>query len=142
MDVDEAPPRVSESDFGARNRIIERSVPLAFRVVAAQGVLAVTLPTMFLLVSRAHALSSLLAGIVMIAPNAFFAWRVAVDVPAGQEMSAARGLMASAIAKQLATVALLIIAFAALRPDPLSFFATMIAMQGVVWLAPFFDTDA
>ena len=142
MDVEEAPPRVSESDFGARKRIIERSVPLAFRVVAAQGVLAVTLPMMFLLVSRAHALSSLLAGIVMIAPNAFFAWRVAVDVPAGQEMSAARRLMASAIAKQLATVALLIVAFAAFRPEPLGFFATMIAMQGVVWLAPLFDTDA
>jgi F0F1-type ATP synthase assembly protein I len=142
MDVEEAPPRVSESDFGARNRTIERSVPLAFRVVAVQGVLAVALTMMFLLLSRAHAMSSLLAGIVMIAPNAFFAWRVALDVPAGQEMSAARRLIGSAIAKQLATVALLIVAFAMFRPEPLGFFATMIAMQGVVWFAPFFDTDA
>jgi ATP synthase protein I len=142
MDVGEAPPRVSESDFGARNRIIERSVPLAFRVVAVQGVLAVVLTMMFLLLSRTHAMSSLLAGVVVIVPSLFFAWRVALDVPAGQEMSAARRLLGSAIAKQLATVALLIIAFAELRPEPLGFFATMIAMQGVVLFAPFFDTDA
>ena len=142
MEVGEAPPRVSESDFGARKRIIERSVPLAFRVVAVQGVLAVTLTMMFLLLSRTHAMSSLLAGVVMIVPSVFFAWRVAMDVPAGQEMSAARRLMGSAIAKQLATVALLIVAFAEFRPEPLGFFATMIAMQGVVWFAPLFDTDA
>jgi F0F1-type ATP synthase assembly protein I len=142
MDADGAPPRVSESDFGARNRTIERSVPFAFRVVAVQGVLAATLTLMFLLLSRTHAMSSLLAGFVMIAPNMFFAWRVAANVPAGQEMSAARRLVGSAIAKQLATVMLLVIAFAAFRPDPLGFFVTMIAMQGVGWLAPLLGSDA
>ena len=141
MDVDGAPPRVSESDFGARNRIIERSVPLPFRVVAVQGVLAVALTLVFLLLSRAHAMSSLLAGVVMIAPNVFFAWRVAVNVPAGQEMSAARRLVGSGIAKSLVTLALLIVVFARYRPEPFAFFATMILMQGVYWLAPLFESD-
>jgi len=141
MDVEGAPPRVSESDFGARKRIIERSVPLAFRVVAVQGVLAVTLTMMFLLFSRAHALSSALAGAVMLVPNMYFAWRVAVDVPAGQESSAARRLLGSGIAKSLATIGLLIAVFAYFRPQPLAFFATMIVLQGVYWFAPFLDLD-
>ena len=141
MDVEEAPPRVSESDFGARKRIIERSVPLAFRVVAVQGVLAVALTMMFLLFSRAHALSSALACAVMLVPNMYFAWRVAVDVPAGQETGAARRLLGSGVAKSLATIGLLIVVFAHFRPQPLAFFATMIVLQGVYWFAPLFDLD-
>ncbi|HTO58620.1 MAG TPA: ATP synthase subunit I [Pseudomonadales bacterium] len=114
---------------------------MAFRVVAVQGVLAVTLTMMFLLFSRAHALSCALAGAVMLVPNMYFAWRVAVDVPAGQESSAARRLLGSGIAKSLATIGLLIAVFAYFRPQPLAFFATMIVLQGVYWFAPFFDLD-
>jgi F0F1-type ATP synthase assembly protein I len=137
VDPAEAPPRISESDFGTRKRIRNGGVPLAFRIVAVQGVLAVLLATMFLLMGRAQAMSGLLAGIVVIAPNLGFARRVAAsDVPAGRELDAARQLLGSGIAKLVLTFGLLIVAFAWFRPDPVAFFATMIALQAVYWLAP------
>lgn len=107
-----------------------------FRIVAVQGVLAVLLATMFLLLSRAQAMSGLLAGIVVIAPSIGFARRVAADVPAGQELDAARQLVGSGIAKLVLTFGLLVVAFAWFRPEPVAFFVTMIALQAVYWLAP------
>jgi len=142
VDLNEAPPRVSESDFGARNRIIERSVPLPFRIVAVQSLLAVTLALMFSLMGRTHVTAVLLAALVVVVPSVFFAWRVVVTrVPAGQEMSAARRLLGSGIVKSLATMGLLVVAFAQLRPEPLAFFVTMIALQGVYWLAPLLERN-
>ena len=137
MDPGEAPPRISESEFRARKRIRNGSVPLAFRIVAVQGVLAVLLATMFLLLGRTQAMSGLLAGVVVIAPNLGFAWRVsAANVPAGQELDAARRLLGSGIAKLMLTFGLLVVAFAWFRPEPVAFFATMIALQAVYVLAP------
>lgn len=110
---------------------------MAFRIVAVQGVLAAMLTTMFLLLGRAHAVSALMAGVVVIAPGVVFAWRVVrTSALPGQELSAARRLMASGVVKSLATVVLLIVAFAWFRPEPLAFFATMIALQAVYWLVP------
>ena len=137
MDTTEAPPRINESEFRPRKRIGLGSVPLAFRIVVVQGVLAVLLATMFLLLGRAQAISGLLAGIVVIAPSIGFARRVSVaDVPAGQELEAARRLVGSGIAKLVLTFGLLVVAFAWFRPEPMAFFATMIALQAVYWLAP------
>jgi F0F1-type ATP synthase assembly protein I len=110
---------------------------LAFRIVAVQGVLAVLLATMFLLLSRPQAMAGLLAGVVVIAPNVGFAWRVsATNVPEGQELDAARRLLGSGIAKLIVTFGLLVVAFAWFRPEPVAFFVTMIALQAVYWLAP------
>jgi F0F1-type ATP synthase assembly protein I len=110
---------------------------LPFRIVAVQGVLAVLLATMFLLLGRAQAMSVLLAGVVVIAPSVGFARRVvAADVPAGEELDAARQLLGSGIAKLVLTFGLLVAAFAWFRPEPVAFFATMIALQAVYWLAP------
>jgi len=143
VDLDEAPPRISESDFGARNSNIERSVPLPFKIVAVQGLLAVMLASTFSLLGRTHAAAVLLAAAVVIVPSAVFAWRVAAtNVPVGQEMSAARRLLGSGIAKSLVTVGLLIGVFANLRPEPVAFFVTMFAMQCVFWFSPLFGSDA
>ena len=137
MDPGEAPPRLSESEFRARKRIRNSSVPLAFRIVAVQAVLAVLLATMFLMLGRTQAMSGLLAGVVVIAPNFGFAWRVsATNVPAGQELDAARRLLGSGIARLMLTFGLLIVAFAWFRPEPIAFFSTMIALQVVYVLAP------
>lgn len=132
-----APPRASEFDSGARYRILKGSVPLAFRIVAVQGVLAVLLATLFLLLGRAHAVSGLLAGIVVIAPSVGFARRVtAANVPEGQELDAARRVLGGGIVKLVLTFGLLVVAFAWFRPEPVAFFATMIALQAVYWVAP------
>jgi F0F1-type ATP synthase assembly protein I len=126
-----------ESDFGAHIGIIARSVPLAFRILAVQGAFAAALAMMFLLMGRAHAVSALLAGVVVIAPNVGFAWRVTkANAPVGQELDSARRLVGSMIVKLLLSIGLLVIAFAYFRPDPVAFFATMIALQTVYWLAP------
>jgi F0F1-type ATP synthase assembly protein I len=132
-----APRRTLELDFGARIRIIERSVPLAFRILAVQGAFAAALAMMFLLIGRAHAMSALLAGIVVIAPNVGFAWRVAkASAPIGQELNSARRLIGSMIAKLLLSIGLLVVAFAYFRPEPVAFFATMIVLQAVYLLTP------
>jgi F0F1-type ATP synthase assembly protein I len=143
VDLEEAPPRVDESDFGARNRTIERSVPLPFRIVAVQGVLAIALALTFVFQGREHAIAVALAALVMIVPSVLFAWRVAsTNVPIEQATSAARKLLGSGIAKSLATVGLMVGVFAFLRPEALPFFVTMIALQSVFWFAPLFGSDA
>ena len=137
VDPGEAPPKIGESEFRARKRIRNGSVPLALRIVAVQGVLAVLLATMFLLWGRAQAMAGLLASVVVIAPNLGFAWRVsATNVPAGQELDAARRLLGSGIARLMLTFGLLVVAFAWFRPEPVGFFATMIALQAVYAFAP------
>ncbi len=91
----------------------------------------------FLLMDRAHAVSALLAGVVVIAPNVGFAWRVVkASAPVGQELDSARCLIGSMIVKLLLSIGLLVVAFAYFRPEPVAFFATMIALQIVYWLAP------
>jgi len=86
---------------------------------------------------RAQALSSVLAGVVVIAPNLGFARRVsATNAPAGQELDAARRLLGSGIARLVLTFGLLVVAFAWFRPEPVAFFTTMIALQAVYALAP------
>jgi F0F1-type ATP synthase assembly protein I len=115
-------------------------VPLAFRILAVQGAFAVALAMMFLLMGRAHAVSALLAGVVVVAPNVGFAWRVAkASAPVGQELNSARRLIGSMIAKLLLSIGLLVIVFAYFRPEPVAFFVTMIALQTAYWFAPMLD---
>jgi F0F1-type ATP synthase assembly protein I len=142
-DPGEAPIRTTILDLGARIKIMERGVPLAFRIVVVQGALAAMLTMMFLMLGRAHAMAALLSGIVVIAPNIGFAWRVtATSVADGQELNAARRLVGSGIAKLVLTFGLLVVAFAWLRPEPVAFFVTMIAMQAAYWFAPLLRPDA
>jgi F0F1-type ATP synthase assembly protein I len=115
---------------------------LAFRIVAVQGVLVAMLTMMFLMLGGAHAVSALLAGVVVIAPSIVFARRVAAATVAGQELSAARRLIGSGVAKLVLTFGLLGVAFACFRPEPVAFFATMIAAQAAYWFAPMLNPDA
>ena len=138
-----APFRTSFSDLGARIGITERSVPLAFRIVAVQGVLAAMLTMTLLMLGRAYAVSALAAGVVVIAPSFIFAWRIVrTHASPGEELGVARRLMVGGVAKLLATVGLLVVAFVYVRPEPVAFFATMIALQAVYWFAPMLDPDA
>ena len=137
VNPEEAPTRMSNSDFRAQKRTLKTIVPLAFRIMAVQGVLALALATMFLIRGGSHAMSALTAGIVMIAPSFGFAWRVsATNVAEGQELDAARRVLGSGVAKLVLTFGLLVVAFAWFRPEPVAFFATMIALQAVYWMAP------
>jgi F0F1-type ATP synthase assembly protein I len=92
---------------------------------------------MFLVFGPAYALASLAAAVVVIVPGCYMAWRVfATRATAGQELNAARRLLGGGIAKLILTFGLLVVAFAWVRPEPGAFFATMIALQAVYWLAP------
>jgi F0F1-type ATP synthase assembly protein I len=102
-----------------------------------QGVVAVTISMLSLVVGPAYALASLVAGVVVIVPGIYLAWRVgATRATSGQELNAARRLLAGGVAKLLLTFGLLVVAFACFRPEPVAFFATMIALQAVYWLVP------
>ena len=141
MDIPEGPLRIEKSDFGARNRTINRSVPLAVRIVILQGVLVVAIAVMLLLFDRAHALAVLVAGVVVVIPGAGFAWRVAATkADVGQELSAARRLLGGGVAKLLMTFGLLAFALVWIRPEPIAFFATMIVLQTPYWLVPLFES--
>jgi ATP synthase protein I len=116
---------------------------LAFRIVAVQGALAAILTMMFLMSGRANAVSALVAGVVVIAPSFGFAWSVARRrVSPGNELSAARRLLAGGVAKLLATVSLLVVVFVYAHPEPVAFFVTMITMQVAYWFAPMLNPDA
>ena len=98
---------------------------------------------MFLMMGRAHAVSALLAGVVVIAPSVGFARRVArTSAPVGEELSSARRLIASGIVKLLLSFGLMIIVFAYFRPEPMAFFVTMIVLQAAYWLAPMLDPNS
>jgi F0F1-type ATP synthase assembly protein I len=124
----------------ARTRIAERIVPLPFRIVAIQGGVTAALAMMFLVFDQAQAVASLIAGVVVIVPGSYFAWRVvAMDAARGDELNAARRLLGSGVAKLVMTFGLLVVAFAWVRPAAVAFFATMIVLQAVYWLAPVFE---
>jgi F0F1-type ATP synthase assembly protein I len=124
----------------ARSRIAEHIVPLPFRIVAVQVGVTAALAMMFLVIGQAQAAASLFAGVVVIVPSSYFAWRVvATDGARGDELNAARRLLGSGVAKLVMTFGLLVVAFAWFRPAPVAFFATMIVLLAVYGLAPILE---
>jgi F0F1-type ATP synthase assembly protein I len=124
----------------ARTRIAERIVSLPFRIVAVQVGVTATLAVMFLVIGQAQAVASLIAGVVVIVPSSYFAWRVvAMDGARGDELNAARRLLGSGVAKLVMTFGLLLVAFAWFRPAPKGFFVTMIVLLAVYGLAPILE---
>jgi F0F1-type ATP synthase assembly protein I len=93
-----------------------------FRVVLRQAVVAAIMAAGFALVDRQQSVAALLAGMVCVAPNAYFAWRASV------ERSPAR-LLAQVVGKLAVTTASMAALFATMKPAALGFFATFIAMQ-------------
>jgi F0F1-type ATP synthase assembly protein I len=79
--------------------------------------------------------SSALGALAIVVPNGFFAWRASVP-RAADAVSEAQGLMVASVVKLMLGVAMLIAAFTLYRPEPIAFFATLIAVQAVHWLAP------
>jgi F0F1-type ATP synthase assembly protein I len=135
-----APLTTTDLQCGARIRIVGRNLPLPFKIVTVQAVAATVLALMFLLSGGRHATASGLAGMVALLPGAWFAWRVVAED--GRERSAvdtARRLLGSGIAKLLFTVGLLVVTFVWFRPEPVAFFATLVALQAVYWFVPLLD---
>lgn len=94
----------------------------ATRIVAYQGAVALVMAVALAPLGRAQSLAALIAGLVVLVPNAYFAWR------AGVEPSPTR-LLAHGVGRSVATLVLMAAAFAVTRPAPLGFFAALIVMQ-------------
>jgi hypothetical protein len=99
--------------------------------------------------SAAHALAALTAGVVVIVPSAGFAWRAATSASgvgvheavgaaeaSRDAIRQAQALLGGAVARFVATVALMAGAIVWLRPNPLAFFGTLVALQAAYWIAP------
>lgn len=93
-----------------------------YRIVLYQAVVAAVVAAGLMPVSLDQSLAALLAGLVCVVPNAYFAWR------AGVERSPAL-LLAQGVGKLAFAAALMIVVFAIFEPAPLGFFSTFIAMQ-------------
>lgn len=119
--------------------MISNRVPLPVRIVIAQCVATGVVTLLWLLASPGHAISGAVAGLAVVIPNAFFAWRVAAGRPDSDGIDEARRLIGSGIARSILGVGLLVAIFVAYQPDPVAFFVTLIAVQAVHWVAPFFD---
>jgi F0F1-type ATP synthase assembly protein I len=120
--------------------IAKQIVPLPYRIVAVQSGVTATLAMALLMSARTDAIASLVAGVVMIVPGGYFAWRVVTtDASGGDALHAARRLLGGEVAKLLMTFGLLVVAFVCFRPAPVAFFATMIVLQAVYWLAPMLE---
>jgi ATP synthase protein I len=93
-----------------------------YRIVLYQAGVALVVAAGMAFVSAEQSRAALIAGLVCVAPNAYFAWRSTV------ERSAAR-LLAHGVAKLIVTVSLMAASFALFKPAPLGFFAAVLLMQ-------------
>jgi len=110
-------------------------VPLPYRIVVVQLSTAVIASLLLGLKSAAYALGAMTAGIVVLVPSAWFAWRVATrreTDPIGE----AQALLANGVGRLIATGVLMGVAIGWLEPEPFAFFGTLIAMQFVYWVVP------
>jgi F0F1-type ATP synthase assembly protein I len=113
---------------------------LPIKIVTVQAVTAAILAMMFLMLGGRHAVASTLAGVVVLIPSGWFAWRVvASNGDDASTVDVARRLLANGVVKLLLTVGLLVVTFAWFRPEPVAFFATLIALQAVHWCTPLLD---
>ena len=106
-------------------------MPLPYRVLVVQMLVAGLIAAgLALLMSMADAGAALLAGIIVLIPNAYFAWRV-VELDAGEDPErASRRLVTQGVQKQLLMLVLMIAAFIGSAPAPWPFFGTLIALLG------------
>lgn len=108
---------------------------LPYRVLVVQTAIAGLISAALLLVSTTDALAALLAGIAIVVPNAYFAWRV-VSLDASEDAQrVAQRLVFQGVQKQLLTMGLMVVAFVWIAPAPWPFFGTLIVLLGVHGLA-------
>jgi F0F1-type ATP synthase assembly protein I len=114
-------------------------VPLPYRIVAVQSCTAAVLAALWLLRSAADGVSSLLGGVAVIVPNAYFAWRV---VGSGDRVAIdeARRLVGGSVAKLVLGFGLLVGTFAWFRPEPAAFFTTFVVVQAAQLASPWLAT--
>ena len=99
-------------------------MPLSYRIVTLQVIAALVAAAALWWWDTAEALAALAAGVACVIPNGYLAWRVT------RERSASR-LLGAGVAKVVGTVILMAVAFATIKPSPLGFFATFVALQVV-----------
>ncbi|NJN50598.1 MAG: hypothetical protein HC809_01185 [Gammaproteobacteria bacterium] len=91
------------------------------------------------IVGVAEGLSSLVAGLAVVIPNAYFAWRVVAVGKQGVPLDQARALLGNTVVKLLLSLGLLVLIFSTYRPEPLAFFATFIVVLVVHLMASLVD---
>ena len=124
-------------------------MPLPYRILVVQIGTALIASSLLWWMSTAQALAALTAGVVVIVPSAGFAWRVATDSNGGavdevggaaatsrDAIRQAQALLGGAVARFVATAVLMAVAIVWLRPEPLAFFGTLVALQTAYWIAP------
>jgi ATP synthase protein I len=114
--------RVGLAPYNARRLSGHGSMASTVRIVLYQALVAVVVAAGMAPMSLDQSLAALLAGLVCVVPNAYFAWRARV------ERSPAL-LLAQGVGKLALTTALMVAVFAMAKPAPLGFFAAFIAMQ-------------
>jgi F0F1-type ATP synthase assembly protein I len=113
-----------------------RSLP--FRIVVIQSGIGVVAAALLLLVSAGAAAAALAASLAIVAPNAWFAWRLSrptrkwlqLDVPAQARLTLMQGAL-----RTLFTVLLLVALVVWIRPEPLAFIGTLLLLQGAYFIA-------
>jgi F0F1-type ATP synthase assembly protein I len=114
-------------------------VTLPARILATQIGVTVALAVGWSSTGIDRGASSALAGVAVIVPNAFFAWRASTGHATLPATDQARRLIGSSVAKVVLGVVLLTAIFVTYRPEPLAFFVTLILVQAVHWIAPWID---
>jgi F0F1-type ATP synthase assembly protein I len=114
---------------------LKSRVPLPYRIVVVQASTAVSASLLLWWKSAGHALGAMTAAVVVLAPSAWFAWRV-VSKRDTDAMREAQALLGNSVARLVATCVLMGLAIVWLRPEPFAFFGTLIAMQVAYWFVP------
>ena len=111
-------------------------MPLPYRVLVVQTLVAGLIAAVLVLLgSVADAAAALLAGITVLIPNAYFAWRVVSLDPGRDPERASRRLVIQGMQKQLLMLVMMIAVFVGSAPAPWPFFGTLIALLGTHGLA-------
>lgn len=97
-------------------------MPLPYRIVTLQVAATLAVASLSSAWNLRVAFAALMAGVVCVPPNAYFAWRV------NRERSAGR-LLASSVIRFVATVGLMAFVMIRLQPAPAAFFATFVLLQ-------------
>jgi F0F1-type ATP synthase assembly protein I len=125
--------------LGKRLRVRIGSLPLPARIVVIQIVIGAAAAALLSLAGRDASLAALAATLAIAAPNAWFAWRLSRTARAGTQLdvsSQARLALSQGVHRTLLTLLLVVGLVLWLRPEPLAFIGTLLAMHGAYFIAP------
>ena len=101
----------------------------SYRIVVLQIVVVLVTASVLSLVGSAQAEAALWAGVVCVPPAAMFAWSANRTRQAGR-------VLGQGVAKMIATVALMALVFANVKPEALGFFVAFAAASLAYVVAP------